>query len=376
MTMKENKEKKSPRDRITVWGVGGQGVKMIASLDLELRRRVRTVAADTDLQSLIHSTAGHKLHLGKKLTGGMGTGGEWELGEKAFQESKSSARGLISGSRTLIIVTGLGGGVSCGVTPALCQMAEELKVFCVVLATRPFAFEGKKKSGSARQAIARIRKSRAALSTFNLDRLLEKMDQDTPWEKASRRCDDLLREVLEIILAYLTGPGADEAVLNNMMAEGREAVAGSATEKDAARIIPAMKTALSHLFLRPEELETARGCLIDIQSGPELSIGKIRPAIGMVSERLSEKVSLNFSVRRRPELEGGVKVSLLVCGLGEAAPGESFPITMKKEDHPPQQTEMDFEQSTRGRFAQMEPTLMEGEDLDIPTFVRRGEKLP
>jgi cell division protein FtsZ len=379
--MKMGGKQKSCREKIEVWGVGNWGANILKMLDPELNRRVKTVVVNSDLQSLICSSGHHKLQIGKKLTRGRGTGGESKTGERAFQESENLIRKTLGETEILLLITGLGGGLGSAVTPALCRLADEMRILTLVLATRPFEFEGKKKSSVFNKSLEQIRKSDACLVWFNLDRLLGRLDENTPWQKAFQHSDRLLRSAVECLVSYLTAPpgqGGDWAVLKNLFYPGGETILGTHEENDPQKLVVVMKGALSSLFLSVQELNTVNGCLIQIQSGKPLSLGRVRQAISTVAEMLNENVNLAFSVQQQQELGDKVRVNLLVSEKGpgkEKDMSAQLPVTMKAEFHPPKQTEMDFNKLTRGSFSGTEPTVREGEDLDIPTFIRKGDKL-
>lgn len=379
--MKTEAKEKSCRERYSVWGVGNWGANIVKGINPQLRRRVKTVVVNSDLQSLICSNAHIKLQIGKKMTGGRGTGGDKEMGEKAFRESESIIHKSLSGTEVLLLVTGLGGGVGSAVTPALCHLADKMGLFTLVLATQPFEFEGKKKAALFKKSLEQIRQSGACLIWFNLDRLLGRLDENTPYGEAFQRCDQLLQSALESLVAYLTAPppqGGDCALLKNIFSSGGESVLGTHQEVGPRKLVPIMKGALSNLFLNVHKLSRVKGCLIQIRSGKASSIGEVRQALSGVAEMLNEEVHLAFSIEQDEELGDEVKVNLLVGGV----PGEKeeeaispFPVTMKTDYHPPKQTEIDFAKMTRGSFSDTEPTVRKGEDLDIPTFIRKGEKL-
>jgi len=379
--MKTESKEKSIREKYTVCGVGNWGANIVKAINPGLRRRVKTMVVNSDLQSLICSNAQVKLQIGKKTAAGRGTGGDREAGEKAFRESESDIHKSLSGTEVLILVTGLGGGLGSAVTPALCRLTDKMGIFTLVLATQPFEFEGKKKAALFGKSLEEIRKSDSCLIWFNLDRLLGRLDENTPYGEAFQRCDGLLQSALESLIAYLTAPppqGGDCALLKNIFSSQGESVLGTHQETGSRKLVSIMKGALSNLFLNVHKLSRVRGCLIQIRSGKASSIGELRQAISAVAEMLNEEVHLAFCIEQDEELGDEVKVNLLIGGVpveNEEETSSPFLVTMKTDYHPPKQTEMDFAKMTRGNFSGTEPTVKKGEDLDIPTFIRRGEKL-
>jgi len=379
--MNETTESPATRERIALWGVGSWGIATVSRISPEIRRRVKAVALDADLQSLVLSPSTQRIHIGKKLTRGRGTGGDPALGGRVFEEGEGAIRKALSGTEVLLVAAGLSGGVGGGVTPPLCRLAQEMGIFTLALVARPFGFEGKRKATCHQAGLAGIVSAGAFPIAFSLDRLVGRLDDNSPCQEGFAHCDRILTAAAECLIAFLTAPatpgGGDCALLKNIVSIPGEAMLGLHEESDPDKLVGVMKGALSSLFLSAEELSSVRGCLIQIQSGAALTLGRARQALSAVTGMLAEEAMIGFSIHQDPALGERTRVSLLACGIpGEGERARSaFSVVKSARIHPPRQTEMDFNRSTRGRFSEAEPTMVEGEDLDIPTFIRKGEKI-
>ncbi|MFH1039316.1 MAG: hypothetical protein V1789_11690 [PVC group bacterium] len=367
--------------KISLWGVGHWGVRVAGSMPDEYRRRLKIVAVDSDVQSLICSPVADKLTLGWEEAAGRSAGGDGGKGEEAFRESASAIKEKLADCRVALIVGGLGGGTGSSLIPALCGTARGLKILTLALVTRPFAFEGKKKNLLFQRAREGIEKSGAGLACFSLDRLVGKAEDDTPHDEVFQRCDRILQEAVECVIDCLSpspGSGCDGAALENILTAPGETVMGAYETAKPENLVAAAKGAFSALSLRPAELGRARGFLIQIEAAGPIPFRHVEQAVGAVSGRLAEDADLLYAVTRKKEAGDKIIVRIIAFGIPERG-GEkiasAIPVTMTTDVRPAVQTEIDFKKLTRGVFADTGPTLLDGEDLDIPTFVRKGVEL-
>ena len=374
--MKNQAETEKP----AVWGVGGQGIRVVFSLPEEVRRLVKPVAVDADIQSLICAPPGRKIRIGSGPAGD-GLGADPEKLEQAFRESEEKIREKLSSVRTLLIAGGLGGGVGSEVIPALCRLAGKMNIQTLAFVTRPFGFEGKKRDRVFRESRERIEKSGAGLVCFSLDRLVGKVDDDTPHQEVFHRCDRILRDAVECAAAYLSAPpeaGGVRSGLGKIFSGPGEAVLGAESAAGPDDLVRSAKSALSSLSLTAAELAGTRGILVQIDSPGSLPFRQVEKAVGAVSGVLGERTELLYIVSRYGRPGPEITFRILAAGIPDrrsrAAPGP-LPVAKTAEGARPRQEEIDFNKFTRGAFADSEPTSREGEDLDIPTFVRKGVQL-
>lgn len=367
--------------KLALWGVGDQGIRVISSLPEEVRRRVRPVAVDSDLQSLICGPTVQKIRIGSKAGPANGPGGDPEKLKKAFRENEEKIREKLSEVQTLLVVGGLGGGVGSVLIPALCRCARQRRIFTLVFATRPFTFEGKKKIRIYQGARKEIEESGVGLACFSLDRLVGRIEDDTPHQEVFHRCDRILGDAVECAVAYLSSPpaqGGDRVALGEVFAVSGEAVMGVEEAEGPEELVKTAKSALSSLSLSAAELAGVRGVLVQIDGPEVIPFRRVGEAVGAISRLLGEETELLYTVTRREPAEGGIRFRLLAGGVASArspGAGSPIPVTLNHEGRPPRQEKMDFDKFTRGLFAQSEPTSRDGEDLDIPTFVRQGVQL-
>ncbi len=366
--------------RLSLWGVGNQGSRVISCLPEEIRRRVNPVVVDSDIQSLICGPQALKIRIEPPAAGGAPPGDPERL-KKAFRENEEKIRQQLSGIRTLVVIGGLGGLVASTLIPAICRLARQLKIFTLVLATRPFAFEGKKRARVFAEAEAAIEKYGVGLACFSLDRLIGKIADDTPHQEVFHRCDRVLEEAVECVLANLSTPpdqGEARSGLGDVFAGPGQAVIGEEEAPRPEDLVKAAKAALSSLALTPAELAALRGVLIQIAGPDPLPFRPIQKAIDSVSRLLNEDTELLYTVTRRENPEAKTCFRLLAAGVPPAASrggADAFPVTLNRGGRRPRQEEIDFNKCTRGIFAKSEPTSRDGEDLDIPTFIRQGVQL-
>lgn len=372
----DNEEKK-----IALWGIGDWGIRIVGSVQPEYSRRVKVVALDTDMQSLVCSPVTHKIAIGENATGGLGSGGDTEKAEKALRENEEKIQEELQSCEFLLIVGGLGGGVGSGVIPQLCDIASRENIITLVLITRPFGFEGKKKKTRFQQAREKIEETSVGLACFSLDRLVGRIGDNTTHDEVFQRCDRILKQAVESVISYLsapTPPGGDYASLNTLLSQSGETVMGIFESSHPDKLIGAVKGALSDLSLSGSELESARGFLLQIESGEPLPFRQVEQAINSLSGMTGDDAELLYSLNHNKDLEEKIIVRIIAGGIPEREKGKvstSRPVTLTARGHPGKQTMIDFNKYTRGDFARAEPTVQDGEDLDIPTFVRKGVTL-
>ena len=366
--------------RIALWGVGGWGIRIVNSIQSECFPQVKTVALDTDMQSLVCSTVSSKISIGEDTTRGLGSGGDIEKAERAFHESEDKIGTELSDCKVLLIVGGIGGGVGSGVIPLLCEYACRENIFTMVFISRPFEFEGNKKI-CFQHAREKIEASACGLAWFSLDRLVGRVGDDTLHDDVFYHCDNILKESVESVIAYLSSshPGAgDYASLNNLLSHPGETVMGSCESVEQEDLIGSVKGAVSALSLSASELESARGFLVNFESGEGIPFRGVEKALGFVSGLMGADSSLLYTITRNQARAGEVIVRIIATGIPEKKRGEATSnvrVALTNKPPPGKQTTFDFNKYTRGVFAETNPTLNDGEDLDIPTYVRKGISL-
>ncbi len=373
--------KQDDAGKLALWGVGDQGIRVVSSLPEEVRRLVKPAAVDSDLQSLVCSPTAQKIRIGTAPASGPDIGADPGKLQQAFRECEEKIREKLSSIRTLLIVGGLGGGVGSSVIPDLCRSARKKKIFTLVFATRPFAFEGKKRNRLFEEAREKIKESGAGLACFSLDRLVGKVEDDTPHQEVFRRCDRILTDAAECAIAYLSAPpelGGGRSELGNIFSGTGEAVMAVEEAAGPEELVKSAKAALSSLGLTAAELARVRGVLIQVDGSGPIPFRPIERSIGSISRLLGEETEVLYTITRYRKPEEKISFRLLASGLPDRRARDHrtrMPVAMTADRPQPRQEEMDFNKFTRGIFADNQPTIREGEDLDIPTFARQGVEL-
>jgi len=368
------------RSKVALFGVGGWGIRIVNSIQPEYCRQVKVVALDTDMQSLVCSTVSSKISIGEDTTRGLGSGGDIEKAEQAFHESEDKVRTELSDCKVLLIVGGIGGGVGSGVIPLLCEYASRENIFTMVFISRPFEFEGNKKI-CFQTAREKIEESTAGLAWFSLDRLVGRVGDESLHEEVFCHCDSILKETVECVIAYLSSShpgGGDYASLKKLLSHSGETVMGSCESVGPEDLMGAIKGAVSALSLSASELESARGFLVHFESGSGIPFRGIEKALGFISGLMGVESSLLYTITRNQVQAGNVIVRVIAAGIPEKKRGggtSHIQVALTNKPPPGKQTTFDFNKYTRGVFAEIDPTLNDGEDLDIPTYVRKGISL-
>lgn len=370
------KNQRAPAPPVALWGVGDWGVRTLDRLPTVFEETVKKVALNSDLQSLVLSSSPVKITAGEKSLSGSGTGGDRARGEKAFAECRAAVRKELSGSGIVIVAAGLGGGIGSGAAPPLCRLAAELGLPVLALLTRPFEFEGKKRAANSREAVEALTAAGVSYLSFSLDRMLGRIEESAPCDRAFEYCDRLLDASLAAVISYLTvSPplGGDQARLRNVFAPEGESVAVTVQCDHPDKILASVKSAVTQLGLNPAELKSARGALLCVRAARLPTIAQLRPALDVLSKILGEQSELLFTVRQSSEPEDRIRVDLVIGGAeARAGRAPSAPLVFETGSLPPRQGKLPIGQEYRGAFSDTEPTLVDGEDLDIPTFIREG----
>lgn len=369
------------RSKISLWGIGDWGIRIVGSIHPRYHRQVDIVAVDTDMQSLVCSPVSRKIAIGGSITGGLGTGGDIEKAQQAFRENENKVEAELSDCKALLIVGGIGGGVGSGVIPLLCEYAARKNIFTMVFISRPFEFEGRKKNICFQQARKKIEENASGVACFSLDRLVGRVGDETPHDEVFRHCDNILKESVECVIAYLTSSKprrGDYASLNNLLSHSGETVMGVCEAAGPEDLTGAIKGSISALSLSASELGAARGFLVQIDSGDELPFHGVGKAINFLSGLIMEDADLLYTITHDQDPGEKIVVRIIASGIPEEKGGittSNMLVTLTTNAPPRKQSTFDFNKYTRGVFAETDPTLKDGEDLDIPTFVRKGISL-
>ncbi|MBR3804621.1 MAG: cell division protein FtsZ [Clostridia bacterium] len=366
--------------KIKVIGVGGGGNNAVNRMIDAGIQSAEFIAVNTDVQALMRSKADpeKRIQIGKELTEGLGAGSYPEIGEKAAEESREELEKLVEGVNLLFITAGMGGGTGTGAAPVIAKIAREKGCVTVAVVTKPFAFEGKKREENAKKGIANLAKFVDTLIVIPNDKLLDSLPKNTPMEEALRRADDNLKQAICGISDLITVP----ALINLDFADVRTIIKGQGLAhmgigraKGENRIVEAVRQAVSSPMLETT-IEGARGIILNISGGDNLSIGDVSEAANLIHGVIDYSANLIFGANTVPELKDEVVITIIATGFT----GSSNSINQRRfitdnasyEAVEPTISEKVVEEVSKPEPVQEKPAPVEPEpQKEIPPFVKR-----
>jgi cell division protein FtsZ len=365
---------------IKVIGVGGGGNNAVNRMIEHGVQGVDFIAVNTDAQALNLSKAEIKMQIGGKLTRGLGAGANPEVGKKAAEESKEQIEEALRGADMVFVTAGMGGGTGTGAAPVIAQIARDLGALTVGVVTRPFSFEGKKRSSQAAGGIAALKEAVDTLIVIPNDRLLEIVDKSTPMLEAFREADNVLRQGVQGISDLIATPGLinlDFADVKTIMANKGSALMGIGIAAGENRAAEAAKKAISSPLLETS-LDGAQGVLMNITGGTNLSLYEVQEAADIVASASDQEVNMIFGSVINENLKDEIIVTVIATGFNEEViipkqtrTGSGFGqpksnINIVKRE--PKREEVHQETHRTPSPTQQEDTL------DIPTFLRNRNR--
>lgn len=319
--------------RIKVIGTGGSGKNTINHMVNSKVKGVDFIAVNTDAQDLHHSLAKKKIHIGKNLTKGLGTGMNPDLGRRAVEETKEELQEAIKGADMVFVAGGMGGGTGSGSAPVIAKTAKELGALTVAVVTKPFFFEGVQRMRIAEQAIENLKKEVDAIIIIPNDRLLSTIDRNTTAKAAFAMCDEVLKQAVEGISDLITTPGMiniDFADVRSVMENAGSALMGIGLGAGEKRAEDAAKMAISSPLL-DISITGAKGVLFSIAGGDDLTMFEIQDAAKVITESIDPAAKVIFGTVRDEKLKKGeVKVTVIASGFGDLAAPTAAPVVRSK----------------------------------------------
>jgi cell division protein FtsZ len=315
--------------RIKVIGVGGGGCNAVNRMVNAGFDGVDFVVANTDLQALRLNAAPVKVQLGAKLTKGLGAGADPVVGRQAALENTERLIEILDGADMVFVTAGLGGGTGTGGAPVVASLASELGALTIAVVTRPFKFEGRKRAVQAERGLEELRSSVDSVITIPNERLLSTIDRKTPITEAFAAADDVLRQAIQGISDLILVPGLinlDFADVKTIMNGMGVAVMGTGFGEGETRAVDAAKRAISSPLLEDASIQGARGVIINVTGGPDLSLAEVNEASTIIQEAAHEEANIIFGAVVDPKLEGRVKITVIATGFdrpGAARPSPS-----------------------------------------------------
>lgn len=367
--------------QIKVIGVGGGGSNAVNRMIENGLQGVDFISVNTDAQALHLSKAEVKLQLGGKLTRGLGAGANPEIGKKAAEESREQIEEALQGADMVFITAGMGGGTGTGAASVIAEVAKEIGALTVGVVTRPFTFEGRKRSTQAAAGIAALKEKVDTLIVIPNDRLLEIVDKNTPMLEAFREADNVLRQGVQGISDLIATPGLinlDFADVKTIMKDKGSALMGIGIATGENRASEAAKKAISSPLLETS-LDGAQGVLMNITGGSNLSLYEVHEAAEIVSAASDAEVNMIFGSVINEDLKDEIVVTVIATGFDDAenrrAQQQSNFNRQAAPKQPLKSKEKEAEKKEPRFTSQPEADDNESLDtLDIPAFLRNRRR--
>jgi cell division protein FtsZ len=302
-----------------VIGVGGGGSNAVNRMVQVGVDGVEMIVANTDVQALKANVAPVKLQIGTKLTKGLGAGADPNVGRQAALEDTDKILHALDGADMIFVTTGLGGGTGTGAAPVIASLASELGALTVAVVTKPFKFEGKKRQLQAERGLDALRECVDTIITIPNDRLLTIIDRSTPLVDAFATADDVLRQAIQGISDLILVAGLinlDFADVKTIMSGMGMAMMGTGYGEGQDRAVDAARRAISSPLLEGASVNGARGVIINVTGGPDLSLVEVSEASSIVQEAADEDANIIFGAVVEPALKGKVKITVIATGFG------------------------------------------------------------
>src|SRR5438270_5577765 len=359
------KEMQDGRARIKVVGCGGGGNNAVNRMISAALKGVQFVAVNTDVQALERCHADVKVNIGRKLTRGLGSGGDWTKGRDAADENRTELSEIVRDSDMVFITAGMGGGTGTGSAPVVAEVAKQEGALTIGVVTKPFSWEGKVRNATAEEGCKHLKDKVDALIIIPNDRLIQVTDHKTTLEDAFRIADDVLRQGVQGIADLIVNPGVinlDFADVKAIMMDAGEALMGIGFGTGDNRAEDAAKQAVSSPLLETS-IDGARGILFNITAGKDITLHECEKAAEIVKASADPNANIIFGVVNDDRMQGEVKITVIAAGFGARARRiDSAPVT---ESVP------GFAERLGVKVGAERPQFgTDEEDLNIPAFLR------
>ena len=371
--------------RIKVLGVGGSGKNAINHMINSKVKGVEFIGINTDAQDLHNTLAKRKIHIGKNLTRGLGTGMNPELGKKAVEETREEIQEAIKGADMVFIAGGMGGGTCTGAAPRVAQIARELGALTVGVVTRPFFFEGQQRNKLAELGLAELRNAVDAIIVIPNDRLLVTVSKETTAKDAFAMCDDVLKQAVEGISDLITTPGVinvDFADIKAIMENAGPALMGTGSATGEKRAEEAAKAAINSPLLELS-VNGAKGVLFSIAGGNDLTMHEIQEAAKIITESVDPNAKIIFGTVRDEKLKKNeIKITVIATGFPENVLKKSLFQNVEKKESVVEKGKIyntlpEFKKEVIEAGEEKKTPLGADEEDDwgvVPAFLRRNKK--
>jgi cell division protein FtsZ len=359
---------------IRVVGVGGGGCNAVDRMIEEGLQGVEFIAVNTDAQALMLSKAPTRVRVGDKLTRGLGSGGNPEVGQKATEESAEDLYDVLRGSDMVFITGGMGGGTGTGGCPIVAQISREVGALTIGVVTRPFTFEGSRRIQAAEGGISNLKEHADTLIVIPNDRLLQIVDKRANLHDAFKMADDVLRQGVQGISELITVPGLinlDFADVRTIMSEGGAALMAVGNAKGDERAREAAEKAISSELL-DITIDGARGILFNVTGGPDLTLFEVNQAAAIIKETAHPDVNLIFGAVIDQNMGDELRITVIATGFERSGLPRRIleKASQRRENKSASVPENSEVFASAGKSTDFQPRTFNTEDLDIPTFLR------
>ncbi len=371
--------------RIKVVGVGGGGGNAIARMIASGLQGIEFIAVNTDLQALRANRAPVKIQIGAKITKGLGAGANPDVGRQAAVEDTEKICDALEGADMVFITTGLGGGTGTGAAPVVASIAGQLggetgNVLTVAVVTLPFGLEGKRRMTQALDGLVQLRECVDSVIAIPNDRLLQTVARNTPVSEAFRVADDVLRQAVQGISDIITVPGQinlDFADVRAVMKGMGQAVMGTGIGQGENRAVEAAQRAISNPLLEDSSIEGAKGIIVNITGGADLSLAEAAEATSLITKVADQEANVIYGIVTDESMGNAVKVTVIATGFSRG-PRKAVPTPVDLTNYMGSQTGMPHSSAEAGgSFYRKTPNNPKAAvaggrvDLDVPAFLRK-----
>jgi cell division protein FtsZ len=314
--------------KIKVIGVGGGGSNAVNRMVAAGLEGVEFIVANTDSQALDQNRAAVKIQIGQRLTKGLGAGADPNIGREAALEDTETIIRALSGADMIFVTAGLGGGTGTGAAPVIASLASELGALTVAVVTKPFKFEGRRRALHAEEGLDTLRNCVDTVITIPNERLLGIINRKTSLTDAFGLADDVLRQAIQGISDLILVPGLinlDFADVKTIMSGMGVAMMGTGVAEGESRAMDAAQRAVSSPLLEDGSVTGARGVIINVTGGPDLSLMEVNEASCVIQEAAHDDANIIFGAVVDPSLAGKVKITVIATGFDRAGSGRAVP---------------------------------------------------
>ncbi len=362
---------------IKVVGIGGGGGNAISRMCKDFFKGVDFIAINTDAQDLEYCNAKIKIHIGKNLTRGLGTGMNPELGRQALEEAKAEITEVLKGADLVFITAGLGGGTGSGACPVVAEAAKELGALTVAVVTKPFTFEGAQRSRIAQDALMKLKDKADTMIIVPNDRIFTVIDKDTPLVKAFEAVDDILKDAVLGIADLIAMPGiinVDFADVKTIMHEAGTSLVGIGAASGQDRAVKAITQALKSPLLEVS-IDGAKGVLFGVAGNRDLKMSEINDIAKAIADTIDSNAKVIFGAYHDNKMKAGqLKVTLIATGFSGQSVGRTsvmaslFSVPAALQESAAAKDVVAEEKVKK----EIKPVASKkSSDWDVPTFLRK-----